>query len=65
MINLNKLNIQYVTDYKGNRTSVLLPISEFEELLADIEDLAIAAERRDEPVISHKQLLAELKQDGH
>ncbi len=32
--------------------------------MEDIEDLAAVAERREEPVISHEQLLTELKRDG-
>ena len=46
------------------KTAVILPIAQFEELLEDIEDLAIVAERRDEPTTSHADLIAELKQDG-
>ena len=41
-----------------------MPIAEFEELLEDIEDLAAVAERREEPTLSHSDLLAELKRDG-
>lgn len=41
-----------------------MPIEQFESLLEDIEDLATVAERKDEPTISHADLLAELKQDG-
>jgi len=33
-------------------------------LIEDVEDLAAAAERRDEPTIPHKDLVAELKRDG-
>jgi hypothetical protein len=36
----------------------------FKRCLEDIEDLAAAAERRDEPTISHDELLAGLKRDG-
>ena len=46
------------------RTAVLLPIAEYEKLLEDLEDLAVVAERRDEPTIPHQQFLAELKRDG-
>ena len=35
-----------------------------EELLEDIEDLVILAERCEEPTLSHEALLAELKRDG-
>ena len=64
MLNLKDLHPQYVTDEKGKKKAVILPISEFEELLEDIEDLATVAERREEPTISHEDLVAELKKDG-
>jgi hypothetical protein len=43
---------------------VILPIEEFEELLEDIEDLAVLAERREEPTIPHEEVVAKLKRDG-
>jgi len=55
---------QYITDEQGNRVSVVLPVSEYEELLDDIDALAAVAERRDEPTVRHEQLVAELKRDG-
>lgn len=60
-------SLQYLTDEHGERTAVVLPISEYEELLEDLEDLAdlaVIAQRRNEPVISHEEVLAELKRDG-
>lgn len=64
MLDMKQLAINYVTNKVGDRTAVILPIGEFEELMEDIEDLAAVAERREEPTISHEQLLAELKEDG-
>ncbi len=64
MIQLNEIHPQYITDEKGKKTSVILPISEFEELIEDVEDLAAVAERREEPTISQEDLIAELKKDG-
>ena len=55
---------EYVTDGDGNRKAVILPIAEYEELLEDLQDLAVVAERRNEPTVSHEQLLGELKKDG-
>lgn len=54
---------EYVTDSDGNKKAVILPIAEYEELLEDLQDLAIAAQRKNEPTISHEQLLAELNKD--
>lgn len=64
MTKVNGLHPQYIIDDKGEKKSVILPISEFEELIEDIEDLAAVAERREEPTISHEDLIAELKKDG-
>jgi hypothetical protein len=55
---------EYVTDGDGNKKAVILPIAEYEELIEDLHDLAVVAERRDEPTVSHDQLTAELKSDG-
>ncbi len=49
---------QYVYDAGGNKTAILLPIRQYEQLIEDLHDLAVVAERRDEEPIS----LDELKQ---
>lgn len=54
----------YIIDDTGQKVAVILPITEYHELLEDLQDLAIIAQRRDEPTLSHEALLAELKQDG-
>jgi len=64
MIDISNLHPQYITDEKGKKTSVILTLSEFTGLVEDIEDLAIVAERREEPTISHQDLLDELGKDG-
>lgn len=58
------MSAQYVSDETGRRTGVLLPIEEYERLLEDLQDLASIAERREEPTVSHEDLVAELKRDG-
>jgi len=55
------LHPQYIVDAANQKHSVILPLAEFEALMEDLEDLAAVAERREEPAISHDQLLAELK----
>lgn len=59
------LHPQYITDQDGNRIGVILPVAEYGELLEDLDDLATAAERIQEPVIPHEKVLAELKTDEH
>ncbi|SFM81065.1 prevent-host-death family protein [Thermodesulforhabdus norvegica] len=55
---------RYIVDEKGKRTAVVLPLKEYEELLEDLHDLAIVAERRDEPSVSFDELKKKLKADG-
>ena len=38
---------QYVIDAKGQKTAVLLPIATYEQLLEDLHDLAMVAQRTD------------------
>lgn len=56
--------IQYLTDESGQKTAVLLPIAEYEQMLEDISDLAAVADRRGEPTMAHDQFFQELKKDG-
>jgi hypothetical protein len=60
MVDLSRLNLQYVANEQGEKTAVIVPIEEFQELLEDLEDLAILAARRDEPTFSHEEVVAEL-----
>lgn len=55
---------QYITDDKGEKVSVVLSMQEFENILEDIEDLAVIADRKDENKTSHADFLKELKADG-
>ena len=64
MLNLETLKVQYITDGKGKKSAAVIPIEQFYQLLEDLDDLAVAAERRDEPVVSHQQVIDELKADG-
>ena len=61
MATIPNLHAQYVTDSEGRKTAVILPIEEYEELLEDLADLAVAAERKDEPGIPHDRVVSELK----
>lgn len=58
------LHPQFVTDADGQRTAVILPVEEYEELLEDLAGLAVIAEGRNEPTIPHERVKAELKKDG-
>jgi hypothetical protein len=58
------LHPQYITNTHGEKMSVVLSIEEFEEIMEDFKDLVIVAERKGEELISHQDMLKELKQDG-
>ena len=64
MITAEQLHPEFLVDREGCPTSVLLPFSEYETLLEDLEDLAVIAERRDETTLSHEHVLKELRNDG-
>ncbi|MEW6616557.1 MAG: hypothetical protein AB1401_13965 [Thermodesulfobacteriota bacterium] len=57
------MNTQFIVNESGRKTAVILPVEDYEELLEDIHDLAIIAERKDEPVISLAELKKRLKAD--
>lgn len=61
---MKKLQERYIIDKNGQKTAVVIPVDEYEELLEDLHDLAIIAERRDEPTITFKELKKKLKQNG-
>ena len=64
MVRIEVANLQFVTDEDGEKRAVILPIEEFQELLEDLADLAVVAERREEPTVSHQEFTAELERDG-
>lgn len=55
---------EYIVDRKGHKKSVILPIEEYEKLLEDLNDLAAATMRKDEPSIPWKEVKKRLKGDG-
>ncbi|MCL4539467.1 MAG: hypothetical protein M1378_07695 [Bacteroidetes bacterium] len=59
-----KIQPQYLINEAGQKTAVVIPLEEYEEMLEDLHDLAMIAERKDEPTISMKELKERLKADG-
>jgi len=56
--------VQYVTDDKGRKTSVILPVDTYEKMLEDIQDLVAVAERRSDKKLSLVEMKKRLKKDG-
>ncbi len=55
---------KYLIDESGQKTAVVLTVEDYEGLLEDIHDLAVIAERKDEPTINFDELKKRLVADG-
>ncbi len=64
MVDIKRFRLRYVTDRKGKKTEIIMKVKDFEELLEDLNDMSIVAERRDEETVVHKDLVRNLKQNG-
>jgi PHD/YefM family antitoxin component YafN of YafNO toxin-antitoxin module len=58
------VNTQFLTDERGQKVAVVIPIADYEDLMEDVADLACVAERRDEERISLAELKKQLSADG-
>lgn len=57
---MNLAQEQYIVDDNGTKTAVILTIDQYEQLLGDLHDLAIVAERRSERSTSFAAMKARL-----
>ncbi len=64
MIDITALKPRYIIDHKGKKIEVILPIDIFQDLVEDIQDLAIRDQREDEDTISHEEFNKDLKSNG-
>jgi PHD/YefM family antitoxin component YafN of YafNO toxin-antitoxin module len=55
---------QYVTNKSGRKTGVVLSLRRYHQLMEDLHDLAIVAERRTEKPIAIHELKRRLAKDG-
>ena len=55
---------RFVVDQDGNKQAVIIPLKEYEQLMEDLHDLAVVAERRDEEAISLDEMKRRLRDDG-
>lgn len=53
---MDSAQARYVTDNEGKKTAVILSIKKYKQLMEDLHDLAVVAERRDEEVISFEEM---------
>ena len=54
----------FIIDKNGKKTYVVLPFTDYEELLEDHNDLVVMTARKDEPRISFDKFEENLKKDG-
>jgi len=54
----------FVRDAKGKKTGVILPLRRYRQLMEDLHDLAVVAERRSETPISLEEMQRRLSGDG-
>ncbi len=54
----------YIVDNKGKKTAIILPIEKYEQMLEDMEDLAVMASRDNEPDVAWEEVKKRLKKDG-
>ena len=55
---------QFVVDDEGKKTAVILPVEKYEQLLEDLHDLAVIAERREEQPMDLEAMKQRLKENG-
>ncbi len=61
---MKKTAERYVTDRNGRRKAVVVPLSEYRRMMEDLHDLAIVAERRNEPAVTLEEMKRRLKSRG-
>ena len=57
-------NVEYVISEEGKKRAVLIPWDEYQELIEELYDLRIIAERKGEETITLDELKKRLKRDG-
>lgn len=55
---------QYIVDRAGKRTAVILSTRRYRQILEDLHDLAVVAERRSEKSVGLAEMKRRLHRDG-
>lgn len=56
-----KLKEKFLTDEKGRKEAVVLDVRTYEELIEDLEDLVIIADRKHEKTVSWEEVKRKFK----
>ena len=62
---MNQPEEQYVINTRGEKTGVILSIRKYHQLLEDLHDLAVIAERRQEEPIPLEEFTRRFDSDGN
>ena len=57
-------SVQYITDSTGQRTAVIVPLNEFEEMMEDLHLGRIARESKDATRRPFMEMVEEMRQAG-
>ncbi len=49
-------NLKFIVNDKGNKTAAILPIEKYLQIMEDLHDLTVIAERRNEKTISFEEI---------
>ncbi len=55
---------QYIVNHEGKRVGVILSFERYQQMMEDLHDLAVVAERRGEESISLEEMKRRLAEDG-
>lgn len=57
-------NVQYIVDSDGNRTAVVLPVEDYEEMLEDLDIGRVARESKSEPRRPFSEVVDDMRAAG-
>lgn len=55
--------LQYIIDADGKRTGVILTMEDYEELMEDLHDMTVIAERKGEPSQPAEEVFQEIERE--
>jgi hypothetical protein len=53
--------LKFIVNEKGNKTAAILPIEKYLQIMEDLHDLTVIAERRNEKTISFEEIKENLE----
>lgn len=57
-------NVQFIVDSDGNKTALVLPVEDYEEMLEDLEIGRVARESKTEPRRPFQEVFDEMRASG-